>query len=136
MASNALVVELIAVEAARPSEIDALDYILRGRVASVKPLSRENYIETIGLFEHALALNPQSVEAQSYLATALAGRRMNAVTDTAADDLARAEDLAGHALAAAPRNPLVHFAKGQVLCAQHRCEGGPLRVRDSPRVES
>ena len=119
--ANALGVELIAVEAARPSEHpDALDYILRGRVASVKPLSRENYIETIGLFEHALALNPQSVEAQSYLATALAGRRMNAVTDTAADDLARAEDLAGHALAAAPRNPLVHFAKGQVLCAQHR----------------
>ena len=39
--ANALGVELIAVEAARPSEHpDALDYILRGRVASVKPLSR------------------------------------------------------------------------------------------------
>jgi TolB-like protein/Flp pilus assembly protein TadD len=119
--ANALGVELIAVEAARPTERpDPLDYILRGRVASVKPLSRENYAETIGLFEHALALDPQSVEARSYLAAALAGRRINALTDTAADDLARAEDLAGHALAAAPRDPLVHFAKGQVLCAQHR----------------
>jgi adenylate cyclase len=83
-------------------------------------LSRKNYVETIELFEQALALDPQSVDAQSYLATALAGRRINALTDTAADDLARAEDMARHALAAAPRNPLVHFAKGQVLCAQHR----------------
>src|SRR5208282_4367156 len=34
----------------------------------------------------------------------------------------RAEDLAGQALAASPRSPLAHFAKGQALRAQGRIE--------------
>jgi tetratricopeptide (TPR) repeat protein len=121
--ANALGVELVAAEAARPTEHpDVIDFVLRGRAASLKPASRDSYAEMIGLFEHALALDPQSVEAQSYLATALVNRKIDAVTDTAADDLARAEGLAGQALAASPRNPLAHFAKGQVLRAQRRWE--------------
>ena len=40
----------------------------------LKPPSRDNYAEAISLFERALALDPQSVEAQSWLAIALAGR--------------------------------------------------------------
>jgi tetratricopeptide (TPR) repeat protein len=42
------------------------------------------------------------------------------MADTAAADMARAEELAGQALVASPRNGLAHFAKGQVLRAQHR----------------
>ena len=62
----ALNLELLAVEAARPTEHpDALDYILRGRAAWLKPRSRDTYAEAISLFEHALALDPGSVEAQS-----------------------------------------------------------------------
>src|SRR6266478_5699798 len=38
----------------------------------------------------------------------------------AAADLARAEALAGKALAAWPGSPLAHYAKGQVLRAQKR----------------
>ena len=73
--ANALGVELIAAEAARPTDNpDALDYILRGRAAALKPTSRDSYDEAISLFEHALALDPQSVEAQTRLASALAGR--------------------------------------------------------------
>jgi hypothetical protein len=34
----------------------------------LKPPSRENFAEQISLFEHALALDPQSVEGQSRLA--------------------------------------------------------------------
>ncbi len=44
------------------------------------------------------------------------------MTDSAAADIARAEGLAGQALAASPRSPLAHFAKGQVLRAQGRYE--------------
>ncbi len=44
------------------------------------------------------------------------------MTDSAAADIARAEELAGQALAASPRSPLAHFAKGQVLRAQRRFE--------------
>ena len=44
------------------------------------------------------------------------------MTDSAAADIARAEGLAERALAASPRSPLAHFAKGQVLRAQDRYE--------------
>ena len=119
----ALNLELVGAEAARPTEHpDALDYILRGRAALTKPPSRDNYAEAISLFERALALDPRSVEAQSWLASALAGRVLDGMTDSAAADIARAEGLVGQALAASPRSPLAHFAKGQVLRAQRRCE--------------
>jgi adenylate cyclase len=117
----ALDLELVGAEAARPTERpDALDYILRGRAARLKPPSRENRAEAIGLFERALALDPQSVEAQSRLATALAARVLDNMTDMAAADVLRAERLAGQALAASPRSPLAHYAKGQVLRVQGR----------------
>jgi hypothetical protein len=46
-----------------------LDYILRGRAARLQPNSREAYQIAVGMYQHALALDPQSVEAQSLLAT-------------------------------------------------------------------
>jgi adenylate cyclase len=121
--ATALNVELIAAEAARPTENpDALDYILRGRAAYWKPNSREKWTETISLFERALALDPSSVDARSLLASALADRKLSGMSDSAADDIARAEVIVGQALAKAPRNPQAHFAKGQVLRAQGRPE--------------
>src|SRR5271166_5208639 len=90
--ANALGVELIAAEAARPTEHpDALDYILRGRAAGLKPPSRENFAEMISLFEHALALDPQSVEAQSRLAGSLVDRVHDPIIGSATADLKRAE---------------------------------------------
>jgi hypothetical protein len=57
----ALNVALIGAEAARPTaNPDALDYILRRRAALSNPLSPNNFAELISLFEHALALDPQS----------------------------------------------------------------------------
>jgi adenylate cyclase len=121
--ANALGVELIAREAARPTEHpDALDYILRGRVAYLKPPSREAYAEAIGLFEQALALDPQSAEAQTNLAGVLVNRVTNPMTDSAAADLARAEGLVDQALAASPRTAYAHYVKGTVLRMQNRWE--------------
>ena len=121
--ANALSLALVGAEAARPTaNPDALDYILRGRAAFNKPASRDNLAEAIGLFERALALDPRSAEAQSNLALTLAGRVAEGMSDTAAADLARAEGLVGQALVAAPSNPLAHFAKGQLLRVQGRCE--------------
>jgi adenylate cyclase len=119
----ALNLEMISAEAARPTEHpDALDYILRGRAANLKPPSRNKYAEEISLYERALALDPRSVEAQSQLARALMNRVLDGLANSAAADTARAEDLAGHALTASPRGPLAHYAKGQVLDAQGRYE--------------
>jgi len=79
----ALNLELIGAEATRPSEHpDALDYILRGRAAYSRPPSREKYAEAIGWFERGLALDPQAVAAQSWLAIALTGRFLDSMTDT------------------------------------------------------
>ncbi|MGC1884900.1 MAG: adenylate/guanylate cyclase domain-containing protein [Stellaceae bacterium] len=78
----ALNLELLAVEAARPTERpDALAYTLRGRATWLKPRSRDTYAEAISLFEHALTLDPGSVEAQSWLATELASRALDGLTD-------------------------------------------------------
>jgi adenylate cyclase len=122
--ANALNIELIAAEAARPSERpDALDYILRGRAARLKPDSRDSFAEAISLFERALALDPQSVEAQTCLAGSLAGLRVfYGTSDLVAADLARADALISRALAVAPRYAFAHYVKGQVLRAQNRWE--------------
>jgi adenylate cyclase len=119
----ALNLELLSAEAARPTERpDVLEYILRGRAASNRPPSRERDAEVISLYERALALDPQSVDAQSWLAAVFAGRVMNGMSDSATADIKRAEAMAAQALTASPRSPLAHFAKGQVLRAQGRLE--------------
>jgi TolB-like protein len=113
--------EIVRAEVARTIQHpDALDFILRGRAAMGKPRSRENWAAAASLLESALALDPQSVEAQSRLAGSLAGRVIDNMTDTAAADVLRAEALAGRALAASPQSAVPHYAKGQVLRAQHR----------------
>jgi TolB-like protein/Tfp pilus assembly protein PilF len=117
----ALNLELIGADAARPTEHpDALEYIVRGRAVSYRPPSRDKYAESIALFERALLLSPRSVAAQSFAAIYLAGRVLDQLTHSAAADMARAETLAAQALTAAPRSPLAHFAKGNVLRAQGR----------------
>jgi adenylate cyclase len=125
--ANALDVVLISREAAQPTERpDTLDYILRGRAALMnalmKPPSRDKYEEAAELFEQALALNPQSVEAKSGLALVLSIRVNNGMTGSKVTDLLRADSLAGEALAASPHSALIHVVKGTVLRAQHRCE--------------
>ena len=121
--ANAPGVELIAGEAARRTEhADALHYILRGRAARLRPNSRDLYAEAIRPFEHALALDPTSVEAQSRLAASLASRVLNVMTDSAAADLARAEGLVDQAMATSPRSAHAHLVKGSVLFARHRTD--------------
>jgi tetratricopeptide (TPR) repeat protein len=121
--ANALGVEMIAAEAARPTEHpDALDYILRGRAAFSTQPSRDSYPQAIGLFECALALDPRSAEAQSWLASALVDRVLFGIHDSAAADIVRAEGLIEQALEASPGLPQAHFAKAQLLRAQGRPE--------------
>jgi TolB-like protein/Tfp pilus assembly protein PilF len=109
----ALDLELVAAEAARPTEHpDARDYIFRGYAVASKPPTRENYAEAIRLFE--CAFDAESAEAQGALAVVLVGRVVDEMTDTAADDVARAQDLIARALAASPRSLAAHYAKGNL----------------------
>ena len=127
--ANALGIGLAAAEAVRPNEHpDALDYILRGRATGLKPDSRDRVAERIILFEHALTLDPTSVEAQILLANALVGRVLGGMTDSAAADLARAEGLIGGALEASPSSAYAHYVKGRV------CVRGTYGTRPFPNT--
>src|SRR5215472_6289382 len=70
------------------------------------------HAERISIYEHALALDPQSVEAQSLLAAALMDRVFDGATDSSAADLVHAEKLVAQALATSPRYAPAHFANG------------------------
>jgi tetratricopeptide (TPR) repeat protein len=72
------------------------------------------------MFERALALDPHSVEAQSWLAITLMALVMDNMSDAPAADLTRAEALAELALAASSRNLLAHSVRGQMLRARNR----------------
>ena len=119
----ALNLELTRAEGARPTDNpDALDFILRGRAAMNKTPSRESHAEAISLFEQALELDSDSLEAKGRLASVLAGRAIHPWSDSRVADLARAEDLIGQVLAASPLDPLAHNAKGNMLRVQGRPE--------------
>jgi len=120
--ANTLGGELIGAEATRPTDRpDALDYLLRGRAAMRKGSTRENIEEAINLFEHALALDPSSVEALSQLAGVLADRAAPKDPVAAAADLQCAERLIAQALAISPGDPLAHITKGLLLRHERRC---------------
>jgi TolB-like protein/DNA-binding winged helix-turn-helix (wHTH) protein/Tfp pilus assembly protein PilF len=113
--------ELTVAEAARRTERpDVLDYIIRYRAIMVNTPPGTPGVKALGLLEQALALDPQSAEAQSWLAYTLAGRVLANMTDSPTVDLERAKALSEQAVAASPRSQLAHVAKGQVLRAQRR----------------
>jgi adenylate cyclase len=115
--------ELVVAEAARPTEQpDALDYILRGRAASNKVATPDNLTQAVAMFEHALALDPQSVEAKTLLASTLAGRVLAGMTNSRAADITRAKGLVEQALATSPGSTPAHLAKAQLLRAEDRCD--------------
>jgi adenylate cyclase len=121
--ARALNLSLIDVEANRPTEHpDALDYILRGRAASNRTPTHENFAQAVDLFEHAVALDPQSVEAHSLLALSLTGRVLGGMSNTLADDLLRARELVDQALATSPGSIIAHSAKAQLLLALGHCD--------------
>jgi tetratricopeptide (TPR) repeat protein len=120
--SNALNLELIGVEAARSTDHpDALDYILRARAALNKGDTRGNYTQAIDLLEHALSIDPQSVEARSSLALALVNRALNRMTYSRTADIARAKDLVTQSLTISPRSTLAHYVNAHILRAEGRC---------------
>jgi len=121
--ANALGLELIAAEAARPTENpDGVDYLLRGRAAFAKGPEREHKDEAISFFERALALDPQSVEAQTLLASVLAARVRESQSDSPVADEERAWSLVTQALASSPRSPYAHSIKASLLRAEGRCD--------------
>jgi tetratricopeptide (TPR) repeat protein len=125
----ALNIELTVAEASRPTEhAGTMDYVFRGRALfQGRSPSRNSYAEAIRLLERALALDPQSAEAQTWLAGVLVNRVNTSLTDTRAADLARAEKLVDRALAASRRTFYAHYVKGTVLRNRNRWDEAILQ---------
>jgi hypothetical protein len=70
-----------------------LDYIPRGRAVSRKGITPDNFAQTVDLFEKALALDPQSVETKTLLASTLSGRVLAGMTNSRSADISRAKEL-------------------------------------------
>jgi TolB-like protein/class 3 adenylate cyclase/tetratricopeptide (TPR) repeat protein len=123
----ALNVELTSREATRTTEHpDALDFILRGRATYWDwkgPPTHDRFAETTRLFERALALDPRSVEAESWVALMLDFRVAGGWSESPAADLQRAHELVGRALEASSRDWFAHYVKGRLLLrSQGRCD--------------
>jgi TolB-like protein/DNA-binding winged helix-turn-helix (wHTH) protein/Tfp pilus assembly protein PilF len=128
--------ELVAAEAARLTDKpDALEYVLRGRAVMTRgPPTRESYADAIGFFEKALAFDPNSIDPQRWLALALTSRMLDGLSAAPAEDFRRAEAVLASALGAAPRDPLLHYVKGQILRAVAQGLAPPFRLSAEARV--
>ncbi len=114
--------ELLEVEAARPTQnLNALDLVLRARSLYLEPESGHRDADIISLLRRAVQLDPGSIDAQAYLADALINRQLDGY-DAPAAYIEQAEALSLRALAAAPRDPVAHFVRAQVLRAQGRLD--------------
>jgi TolB-like protein/class 3 adenylate cyclase len=123
--ANSLRVELVKAEALggmreRPSNPDAVDLTMRGWVERYRPESKASEDAAIGLFERALAIDPHLVAAMVGLAWSLADRVRWLHSDDPKSDIARAEDWAERAVAAAPDNSAAHMAKATVFFSKRQ----------------
>ena len=120
--ANTVQSELVVAEARRTADPDVQDFILRGRAATYRQASREKWSEAAGFFRAALALDPLSVEARTWLARALVTDALDYQNDAATVDLRHAEELIEQVLTVSPNSANAHFAKGELLRAQSRPE--------------
>ena len=124
--ANSLGVELIKAEALRamrerPNNPDAVELSMRGWMERYRgATSKTNEDAAVGLFERALAIDPQLVPAMVGLARTLVDRVEFLHSDDPKTDIARAEDWAGRAVAAEPDNSDAHMAKARVFYAKRQ----------------
>ena len=115
--ANSLGVELVRAEALRamrerPNNPDAVDLSMRGWAERYRDYaSKASQDAAVGLFERALAIDPQLVPAMVGLARTLVVRVRLLHSDDPKSDIARAEDWAERAVAAEPDNSAAHMAK-------------------------
>ena len=124
--ANQLQAELIAAEARRADEAaspDSIDLVFQGRATLNRGLSPEMLAKARGLFERALELDPDNVEALVGLGTVDGLVAIGYFADDPAPIAAAAEANLGKALALAPNHAFAHFLMGSLLCRTNR----PLR---------
>jgi adenylate cyclase len=115
---------------------DAFDLVLRARAAANRGASRENFAESLRLFEAALARDPGNVAAMCGIVVERVARVSSLWSEDRAGDIAAAETMAQRARALDPKNPEVRFAVGFVRRIQMRFDEAIAELsavlRDNP----
>lgn len=113
-------IEAAARDAARRQHPGAVDLVLRGRAANLRPRTRDNLAEARRCFEEALRLDPSATDAKVGLAEALVAGVLSLVTDDRAADLARARDLIAAALAERQNSAWGQYVGGEIARLERR----------------
>ena len=117
-----LSVELVNAEGRRPqrTDPDAMDLTMRGWSVLNGGPNKEDVQRSVGLFEDALRIDPENSQARVGLAQALTSVYRNRWDPEPAKVLARADEAATRAIAAAPNYAHAHYVKAEVLGLSNR----------------
>ena len=117
-----LSVELVNAEGRRAprTDPDAVDLTMRGWYVLNGGPNKEDVQRSVGLFEDALRIDPENSQARVGLAQALTTVYRNRWDPEPAKVLARAEEAATRAIAAAPNYAHAHYVKAEVLGLSNR----------------
>jgi adenylate cyclase len=118
--ANSVGVELVKAEALRATQgradsADASDLAMRGWALANATDSKERFNEAINLFERAVTLDPNNVEAMTGLASVLIWRAYDGWSDNWDGDMARAEQIVNRALMMRPDSSMLHNAYANLL---------------------
>src|SRR5436309_11348211 len=120
--ARTLSVELVNVEGRRAqrTDPDAVDLTMRGWSALNGGPNKEDVQKSVALFEDALRIDPDNSQARVGLAQALTMIYRNRWDPEPAKVLARADEAATRAIAAAPNYAHAHYVKAEVLGLSNR----------------
>jgi TolB-like protein/class 3 adenylate cyclase/cytochrome c-type biogenesis protein CcmH/NrfG len=115
--ARTLSVELVNVEGRRPprADPDAVDLTMRGWSILNGGPNKEDVQRAVNVFEEALRIDSENSQAGVGLAQALTLVYRNRWDPEPAKVLARADDAATKAIAAAPNNANAHYVKAEIL---------------------
>lgn len=100
--------------------VDAVDLVMRGQALLNRPFARENHAQALPLFERALKLDPENVDARLGMAEVLVDGALNGWTTERTADLEVAERAIASVLQGDPTHPFAHYLRGEPLRARSR----------------
>ena len=128
--ARAIGLKVIDVEAGRsererPKSAEAIDLVMRGKAVANRPTSAATMIGARDLYEQALKVEPDNIDALAGVATTLVFEVLNGYYATGNEQrLQRAEALLARTLAVEPRHLISLKAKAALLRAQGKFDDG------------
>jgi TolB-like protein len=125
--ARSLGIELVRLESRRaerkgPNNMDAVDLCLRGLAVRNQPFSLDRGRQARSLFEAALRLDNQNVDALIGLSITHSSEVINLTSDKPAEQIRLADAAISKALAIAPDNAHAHYARARLLYASRATE--------------